>query len=184
MSAAIAERESTQTLATELLDRAVRDAKARALRSPVAEAGIPSQSIVVTLDGSPFSLAALEPALAMARCFHLPLVLVEAVHPAENPYLDPDMNEAQGETNAYKTLHAAATAARATGLEVSEVVVKRPLADDPAAAILEAAAAFNAKLIVMATHGRTGISRVLHGSVADQVIHGTDVPVLVVRPRQ
>jgi ribosomal protein L17 len=38
-------------------------------------------------------------------------------------------------------------------------------------------------LIIMSTHGRSGLGRVLMGSVTDQVIHQADCPVLVVRPK-
>lgn len=37
-------------------------------------------------------------------------------------------------------------------------------------------------LVVMSTHGRTGLSRFLFGSVANQIIQGVNVPVLMVRP--
>jgi nucleotide-binding universal stress UspA family protein len=40
----------------------------------------------------------------------------------------------------------------------------------------------NMDLIVMGTHGRTGIDRILFGSVAEKVIKTSDVPVLTVRP--
>jgi len=36
-------------------------------------------------------------------------------------------------------------------------------------------------LIVMSTHGRSGLQRWAHGSIADEVLHGTDVPTLLVR---
>jgi nucleotide-binding universal stress UspA family protein len=39
-------------------------------------------------------------------------------------------------------------------------------------------------LIIMSTHGRSGLGRVLMGSVADQVIHQSHCPVLVVRPKK
>jgi len=180
MSAAVTQRGLTKTFGTRLLDRAVNHAKAGA-RPAAAQPEVLSQSIVVALDGSWLSLAAPGPAEQVARCVQLPLVLVQAVRPAQNPHLDAQLNEEQGETDAMKVLHAAAEDAGATGLAVSEVVVKRPLADNPAAAILQTAGAFNAKMIVMAAHGRTGILRALHGSGAEQGSHGTDVPVLLVR---
>ena len=166
-----------------MLDQAVNDAKRRAPSPTPAPAGVPAQSIVVAVDGSSFSLAALGPAEQMARCFHLPLVLVEAVRSADPPYSEGPLDDERGEAGAVRSLHAAAEEARAQGFKVSEVVVTRPRADDPAAVILQAADAFNAKMIVMATHGRTGISRALHGSVADAVVHGTNLPVLLVGPQ-
>lgn len=49
--------------------------------------------------------------------------------------------------------------------------------------VIDAAREFDAGLIVMATHGRTGLGRVFIGSVAERVIHDTDRPVLLVNPR-
>jgi glycine betaine transporter len=53
----------------------------------------------------------------------------------------------------------------------------------PAAEIKKAAIDYAADLIVMATHGRTGLSRALLGSVAEEVIQGAGCPVLVIRDR-
>jgi nucleotide-binding universal stress UspA family protein len=52
---------------------------------------------------------------------------------------------------------------------------------DPSGEILRAAQFTNADLIVMGTHGRTGLSRVLMGSVAEQVVRKAPCPVLTVR---
>lgn len=52
----------------------------------------------------------------------------------------------------------------------------------PADSILAAARAANADLIVMTTHGRRGVSRLLLGSVAEQVIRLSLTPVLAVHP--
>ena len=53
--------------------------------------------------------------------------------------------------------------------------------EEPASAILAAAAKYACDLIVMGTHGRHGLQRFLHGSVTEQVIRGADCPVLVVK---
>jgi nucleotide-binding universal stress UspA family protein len=50
-----------------------------------------------------------------------------------------------------------------------------------AAAIVEAASAQKADLIVMGTHGRSGLGRLVLGSVAESVLRGTTIPILVVR---
>lgn len=55
---------------------------------------------------------------------------------------------------------------------------------DPAGKIVEAAANGGANLIVMASHGRGVMGRLLHGSVADQVAREATVPVMVVRAAQ
>lgn len=55
---------------------------------------------------------------------------------------------------------------------------------DPANEILRATQATGAELIVMGTHGRTGLQRLLMGSVAEHVIRKATCPVLVVRAPQ
>jgi nucleotide-binding universal stress UspA family protein len=52
----------------------------------------------------------------------------------------------------------------------------------PAAAIIELAEREDVELIVMATHGRTGLLRVLMGSVAEEVVRKAKCPVLTVKP--
>ena len=51
----------------------------------------------------------------------------------------------------------------------------------PASAIVEAAQVQKADLIVMSTHGRSGVGRLILGSVAESVLRGTRTPILVVR---
>ena len=51
----------------------------------------------------------------------------------------------------------------------------------PAAAIVEAAETQKADVIVMSTHGRSGLGRLILGSVAESVLRGTRKPILVVR---
>lgn len=54
---------------------------------------------------------------------------------------------------------------------------------EPAAAIIHAAWQWNADLLVLGSSGRSGLSRVLPGSVARQVLHGTHASVLIARQR-
>jgi nucleotide-binding universal stress UspA family protein len=53
---------------------------------------------------------------------------------------------------------------------------------DPAQEITAAAAEADADLIAMTTHGRSGLTRVLFGSVAEQVMRNAQIPVMIVRP--
>ncbi|MCJ7514428.1 MAG: universal stress protein [Dehalococcoidia bacterium] len=55
------------------------------------------------------------------------------------------------------------------------------LTGDPADKIVEYAAAKGVSLIAMSTHGRTGLARWVLGSVADKVLHGARIPILLVR---
>ncbi|SIO29948.1 universal stress protein [Halodesulfovibrio marinisediminis] len=64
------------------------------------------------------------------------------------------------------------------GLKVKGKVVTGFAAEE----ILEIAADEKADLVIMGTHGRTGIDRLLFGSVAAKVVRGAEIPVLTVRP--
>jgi len=57
-------------------------------------------------------------------------------------------------------------------------------AGDPAEAIVRTAAEIGVDLIVMATHGRTGLPHILLGSVAEKVVRHASCPVLTVRQRE
>jgi|SRR5579884_3144854 nucleotide-binding universal stress UspA family protein len=64
----------------------------------------------------------------------------------------------------------------------TEIRVERQVVEGaPAEEILSAAQTMKADLIVMGTHGRTGLSRLLMGSVAEQVLRKAPCPVLTVR---
>lgn len=65
--------------------------------------------------------------------------------------------------------------------DASIPVVHRLLAGDPADAIIRAAESDEADLIVMGTHGRRGITRLLMGSVAEAVVRRATCPVLTVK---
>jgi nucleotide-binding universal stress UspA family protein len=66
------------------------------------------------------------------------------------------------------------------GLRVETRVVASP---NIAATILEEARAHAASLLALQTHGRRGLARLMLGSVADKVIRGAPIPVLISRPR-
>ncbi len=61
------------------------------------------------------------------------------------------------------------------------VVCRVSVSENPAEAIIETEKETNADLVAMATHGRGGLSRFAFGSVADRVMRGGSVPVLMVR---
>jgi nucleotide-binding universal stress UspA family protein len=73
----------------------------------------------------------------------------------------------------------------ASGLQSQGVHVQVEISWLPAAeAIVEYAEANKVDLIAIATHGRSGLSRWVFGSVTQKVLHGTRVPVLVIRPEE
>lgn len=63
------------------------------------------------------------------------------------------------------------------------MVASRAIQGDPALEICEVARQAGHDLIVMGTHGRTGLTRLFLGSVAERVIREAPCPVLVVRPK-
>ena len=69
------------------------------------------------------------------------------------------------------------------GLRNEKVTVncKVSVSENPADEIIKAEVEVNADLVAMSTHGRSGISRFALGSVADKVLRGGTVPVLMVR---
>jgi nucleotide-binding universal stress UspA family protein len=66
------------------------------------------------------------------------------------------------------------------GLEVEDVIAR----GEPAAEIVRAAEEHGAGLIVISSHGRTGLGRILFGSTAESVVRHARCPVLVVKPPQ
>ena len=70
---------------------------------------------------------------------------------------------------------------RARSLTVRTHVV---VEEQPAVGILQEAQKADADLIALATHGRRGLSRLFLGSVADKVVRGGRLPVLLLRPKE
>src|SRR3712207_4389846 len=82
--------------------------------------------------------------------------------------------------NARASLESAVQRLRVAGQQVhTEVAV-----GDPARRIIDTAVNLGAEMIVMASHGRSAVGRLIHGSVADRVGRESPVPVMVVRARQ
>jgi nucleotide-binding universal stress UspA family protein len=61
------------------------------------------------------------------------------------------------------------------------IICKIAVSENPADEIIKTEEEVNADLVAMSTHGRSGISRFAIGSVADKVLRGGSVPVLMVR---
>jgi nucleotide-binding universal stress UspA family protein len=141
------------------------------------------RTILVPLDGSALSERALGPARQLAAAFgargggeHGMLVLIRVV-PARAPE-ERALQAAEVEA-AERYLCIVADRLRERG----ESVLVEALAGDAAESILAQATLWHAELVVMATHGRGGVGRLLHGSVADAVVRGARTPVLLVPAR-
>jgi nucleotide-binding universal stress UspA family protein len=131
------------------------------------------EHMLVPLDGSALAECVLEPALNMIRLWKGHCTLLRVV----NARSGPDQAGAEAEARAY--LQKIAERLGGEGVSVQPRVV---IAPDPASAILEEAQTQRCDFIAMATHGRGGLIRMLLGSVADTVIRGSSIPILVYRP--
>ena len=134
------------------------------------------KTILLPLDGSSLAERALTYASVLARRCEARVVLVEAVQAHTLPGVDPSEAQVKVTSGAEEYLRTASGRLSADGV-VTETHVYY---DDPVHAILDAASRQRADLIVMSTHGRGGLSRMLYGSVADQVLRRATTPVLLV----
>ena len=138
------------------------------------------KKLLVPLDGSDFAEQALSRAAAIARksdaVIHLLLAHVRIPYAG---YQDvPWFGEQAGDEREY--LARIANGPALSSLNVTWTVLK----GDPVETICRVAAESDTDLIVMASHGRTGLSRTWIGSVAHGVIRRSGVPVLLVRPAE
>lgn len=93
--------------------------------------------------------------------------------------LSPAEEIAQAEAAAYDYLNAIASVLQSEGYRVATEVSKLSAAES----IVDFAEKHNVDLIAIATHGRSGFSRWIFGSVTQKVVQASPVPVLVIRPK-
>jgi universal stress protein A len=144
-----------------------------------------ARTIVVSTDFSDSGDAAIPHALRFAKDFGARVVMVHVLdaRPTPNPlyahyYPIPTPEQTrQAEATAREALSARIPEELRGSVRVETVVGQGA----PAAEILRIAAEQQASLIVIATHGRTGLERLALGSVAERVIRAAPCPVLVVR---
>lgn len=154
------------------------DAPRPDLAAPVA----PLARALVPLDGTPHAEAVIDATLevtgadgsfALLHVSPPTLVVGGHVFPVE-----PDRQRRMVDA-ARTVLGSAVARLEAAGREVD---VEIAVSDDAATSILEAATRQGADLVALTTHGRSGISRLLFGSVTDKVLRAASLPVLVRRP--
>ena len=145
--------------------------------------------IVVGIDGSELSTKALRHALALAKLSGARLFAGTSTEPsvlitagAEFVAVDTgaiiaDLEERKAKS-AKATLAEAETLVAADGLSIEKIHVPSSVAAD---AILKTAENQGADLIVMGSHGRRGLGRLLLGSQAAEVLARSSIPVLVVK---
>lgn len=138
--------------------------------------------ILVPLDWSHLAGAVFPPVLDLARALGARITLTSVVTPLLMGPTAPSVTIealALDEKRARDHLQAMADELRDEGVDVHAFVVS---ATDPARGIAKVAEACRADLIAMATHGSGGLRRTVAGSVTDDVLHQSALPVMVVRP--
>jgi nucleotide-binding universal stress UspA family protein len=142
------------------------------------------KKILVGLDGSPLAETILPFVEMLAKKTGARVTLLHVVPPpdqgpsagADHPAIDQMVRASTQRAEGYLAEQRRRFAA--TGLGASIEVVAGPAAHE----IVSHAERGGYDLIALATHGRSGVERWTHGSVADQVLHATKIPLLLVRP--
>lgn len=147
----------------------------------------PLGHILIPLDGSTLAEQAIDHALWLGRLTAARFTLLRVVEPIMHGFfidgIEPSIDAAAQEAawrEAANYLDELAGRLRAQGL----TILTDTRIGKPAAEVREFAEAYGVDLIAMATHGRGGVRRLLVGSVADKVLRGATVPLLVTRPRE
>ena len=129
------------------------------------------KELLVPLDATPEAAVALRPALTLARATGARISLVQVTPAAPG-------DRAEDEAAAAELgLERVAAELGAAGVALTTNVRR----GSPAEQIVAEAEERDADLIVMATHAYSGLRRWVHGSVADQLLHTTTTPLLLVR---
>ncbi len=173
-------------------DRVVRHGRHATLIVRGEEGDVTSSSprlsrVLLPLDGSEVSDSAIPHGVAMAQALGCGVTVLRAVSlvpfgEAYADYLQGDMGgelaaEARAEAEAYVNRKVAEV-----GVDVETGVQGKIVEGNPSAAILDEVGESGEILVVMATHGRTGVGRWLMGSVTDRIIRHSSGPALVIRP--
>ncbi|OGW46532.1 MAG: hypothetical protein A2078_06480 [Nitrospirae bacterium GWC2_57_9] len=142
------------------------------------------KSILVATDGSRYSAAAVSEAIGLAKRNGSQLTVISVVPAEIATPTDIDFTVNQRELiaekemrNAEQNAKAVKEAAQKEGVTVKAFV----MSGKPAEAVIQIAGEQKADLIVVGSHGRTGVERLLMGSVAERVIVLASCPVLVVK---
>lgn len=138
--------------------------------------------LLCPVDFSDVSIHAFQIAIDLAKLFKADLHVIHVFQmPAsaipEGAYDIPDDMEDKIKDHLTKKLDEFIKDHSTTGINITTGLY----AGFPHAEIINSADETNADMIVMGTHGRTGFSHVLLGSVAERVIRTSDIPVLTVR---
>jgi len=140
--------------------------------------------ILVPVDGSNTAQVAVDKATELAKAFGSTVTVIYVIDPYPFTGVGTDFAYGQAEylsaatAEANAAVHAAKEAFVKTGVKADTSVIE---AHTAWRGIVEAGASLNADLIVMGSHGRSGLEKLVLGSVAQAVLSHTKLPVLVVR---
>ena len=145
------------------------------------------QRILVATDGSTLSKKAVNSAIALAALSGAELVALKVVPRYPQSYFEGGLAVQATEINRVEKqwvehgqaiVDAVQKTAESKGVKTKAITAKSDLVSD---AVIAAAKKHKCDLIVMASHGRRGIKRILLGSETQQVLTHTHIPVLVLR---
>jgi nucleotide-binding universal stress UspA family protein len=139
-----------------------------------------TNKIMVPLDGSDLAESALVDAFDLATRDGV-VILMRATEAHVLPGCDPILAQIEAVAEAEKYLAALTAELEQRGIRNVETHVWY---GPPAASIIEAASVYKPDLIVMSTHGRSGVGRLIFGSVAESVLRGTKIPIFLRRPSE
>jgi nucleotide-binding universal stress UspA family protein len=147
--------------------------------APPPKHALSIKRIIVPLDGSELARQALPAAIELADFARAEVAVVQAITPSIEEYLSaaPPLAELRDKLRA-QALHEYELH---VGGDRPATVTAAVLVGHAAQAIAEEVDWRNADLVVMATHAYSGLRRWVHGSVADQLLHATTTPLLLVR---
>ncbi|MEN5167187.1 MULTISPECIES: universal stress protein [Achromobacter] len=144
------------------------------------------ERILVPIDGSPTSELGLKEAMRLAMLTHGRLRLIHVIDELSFALAADSYGNYAGELldllqkNGAELLAKAQTTARAQGLQTDTVLYEN-LAKTVAQRVVDEAVSWQADLIVVGTHGRRGVRRMVLGSSAEGILRTSPVPVLLVR---
>lgn len=134
------------------------------------------RTIIVPVDFSVQSRAALVVAESFAKEQDCELLIVHVIEDDFEVYFPlGGVSKEDATTGLYNALH------EVKPKDDSVVFSHRLLDGEPALAILDLAKEVDAEMIVMGTHGRSGLKRMIMGSVAEEVVRKAQCPVLTLR---
>ena len=141
------------------------------------------KKILVCLDGSALAEQVIDSALALAQCSQAEIILLRVIQPANLLF---DMETADQVQESVTALERGEAEAYLNTLmqklpQTEGILSARTLLGAPADTIIDFAQEQQVDLITMSSHGRSGISRWIYGSVAEKVLRGAKCATLIMR---